>query len=133
MAQLLRATPWVEAALEAADLLIPMPLSTARLRERGFNQALVLAKALGHSQIPTDLLLRVRDTPPQSSLDRQERVSNVQGAYLPNPLKAATIRNQRIILLDDVMTTGASLQSAARALRQAGASSVTGIVFARTA
>lgn len=133
MAKLLRAAPWVEASLDAADLLIPMPLSPQRLRERGFNQALVLARALHHPQLAPDLLWRVRHTPPQSSLNRKDRSHNLQGAYLPNPLQAATIRDQHIVLLDDVMTTGTSLQSAALALRQAGARSVTGVVFARTA
>jgi ComF family protein len=133
LARLMRAAPWIEAELEAADMLVPMPLSTQRLSERGFNQSLVLARALEHAHIASDVLVRVRDTPPQSSLSRTERTSNVHGAYLPNPAKAQSIRDQRIVILDDVMTTGASMRAAAQALRQAGARSVSGLIFARTA
>lgn len=132
LARLLRSAPWVEPALEQADLLIPMPLSSQRLRERGFNQTLELARALEPSKAISGVLLRLRDTPPQSSLPRHDRLRSVQGAYAVEPLLARRVEGKRIVLLDDVMTTGASLYAAAHALRDAGATHITGMVFART-
>ena len=132
MARLLRSAPWVEPALELADLIIPMPLSRQRLQDRGFNQTLQLARALDRSKVVHDLLLRIRDTPPQSSLPREDRLHSVRGAYAVDPLRANAVKNKRIVLLDDVMTSGASLFAAARALKEAGTAHITGLVFART-
>jgi ComF family protein len=132
-ALLLRSTPWVEPALESIDLLLPMPLSRQRLQQRGFNQALELARHLAPAKTVADLLLRVRDTPPQSSLKRSERLQNVRAAFAVDPLRYAEVKGKRVALLDDVMTSGASLYSAAQAVRQAGASHITGLVLARTA
>lgn len=131
-AQLMRAAPWVEPAIDAADTLIPMPLSNQRLRERGYNQALLLARALEAPKVDNDILLRVVDTPPQRTLPRSERLRSVQHAFAVEPLQAKRIRNQRIVLVDDVMTSGASLHAAALALRRAGAAHITGLVMART-
>jgi ComF family protein len=131
-ATLMRSAPWVEPALDAADLLIPMPLSRQRLLERGFNQTLVLARALAPELTAQDVLVRVRDTPPQSALPRVERLQNVRAAYTVDPLQARRVAHKRVVLLDDVMTSGASLHAAAQALRAAGASHITGLVFART-
>jgi ComF family protein len=131
-ASLLRSTPWVEPALEAADWVVPMPLSPERLRNRGFNQSQLLAQALEPAKLQTQLLLRIRETRPQSSLPQNERQRNVQGVYAVDPLKAHLVRAKRIVLVDDVMTSGASLNAAAKTLRQAGAAHITGLVFART-
>lgn len=131
-ARLLRAAPWVEPALDAADALIPMPLSTQRLRERGYNQAQVLAHALEAPKVEDAVLLRVRDTPAQRTLSRSERLRNVEGAYLVDPLRQERVRGRRLLLVDDVMTSGASLTAAALALRQAGAATVSAVVLART-
>ena len=131
-AVLLRAAPWVEPALEAADLLLPMPVSKERLRDRGYNQAHVLAGALDGPKLAHGLLLRVLDTPPQRTLPRSERLSAVQHAFAVDPLAAHRLRNKRIVLLDDVMTSGASLHAAARVLRGAGAAHITALVLART-
>lgn len=132
LAALMRSAPWVEPALEQADLIVPMPLSRQRLRERGFNQTLQLARALDSTKVAPDLLLRIHDTPPQSSLPRKERVRSVQGVYAVDPLKLATMKGKRLVLLDDVMTSGASLFAAATVLRTAGVAHITGLVFART-
>lgn len=132
LATLLRSAPWVEPALDTCDLLVPMPLSRERLRERGFNQALVLARQLDATKTDATLLLRVRDTPAQSALDRAARLRNVQGAFLVDPLRAAAARGRRLVLVDDVMTSGASLHAAAQALRAAGAAHITALVVART-
>ena len=132
MALLLRSAPWVEPALDAADWLLPMPLSAQRLLERGFNQAQLLARALEPAKLRSDVLLRVKDTAALSSLPRAQRQQAVRGAYALEPAQAATTQGKRIVLLDDVMTTGASLHEAARVLRRHGAAHVTALVFART-
>lgn len=132
LALLLRSAPWVEPALEAADTVLPMPLSHRRLQERGFNQALLLAGQIAPGKCRPDLLLRVRDTAPQSSLPRTERQVNVRDAFAVEPLKAGVLQGSRVVLVDDVMTSGASLHAAARTLRQAGAQHITGLVIART-
>lgn len=124
--------------LKTDDWLLPLPLSAQRLGERGFNQSWELAKAL-HRQsrspasLSASLLLRVRHTQPQSQLKRSERLSNVAGAFAVEPLKATRLRGQQVVLVDDVMTSGASLLAAARTLRAAGACSVSAVVLARTA
>jgi len=132
LATLMRSAPWVEPALDAADVVLAMPLSAARLAERGFNQSLVLARRLAGRPVDAGLLLRVRDTPPQSALDRAARLANVRGAFLVDPLRADRLDGRRVVIVDDVMTSGASLAAAAQALRRAGAAHVTGLVFART-
>ena len=132
LAALMRSAPWVEPALEAADNVLPMPLSRERLAERGFNQALELARALAPGKLRSDLLLRVRNTPAQAELGLAARLRNVKGAFAVEPLQAAQVRGRRLVLVDDVMTSGASLFAAAAALRQAGALQITAIVLART-
>lgn len=131
-ATLMRSAPWVEPALDDADLVLPMPLSRERLAERGFNQALVLARALSPRKTEAGLLLRVRHTKAQSELDLKERLGNVRGAFAVEPLRHAAVRGKQVALVDDVMTSGASLFAAALALREAGAARVTGLVLART-
>lgn len=131
-ATLMRSAPWVERALDDADLVLPMPLSRERLAERGFNQALLLARALAPGKCDPALLLRVRHTQAQSELDLKARLRNVQGAFAVEPLRHGTLRGKHVALVDDVMTSGASLSAAAQALRLAGAARVTGLVLART-
>jgi ComF family protein len=129
---LMRSTPWVEPALEQAHLVLPMPLSRARLAERGFNQALLLAQALAPRKTDAAVLLRVRHTAAQATLDREERIGNVKGAFALEPSLATKVRGRRLVLVDDVMTSGASLFTGAEALRRAGAERVTALVLART-
>ncbi|MEO8856685.1 MAG: ComF family protein [Burkholderiaceae bacterium] len=131
LAMLLRSAPWVEPALEDAHMVLPMPLSPARMRERGFNQALELARHLAPTKIRNGLLLRMRDTPPQSALKRSERLRNVEHAFAVEPLRAGELADASVVLVDDVMTSGASLHAAARTVRAAGARHITGIVLAR--
>lgn len=132
LATLMRSAPWVEPVLEQADLVLPMPLARERLAERGFNQALQLARALAPAKVRADLLLRLRNTRSQAELGLAARRGNVLGAFAVDPLQAAAVRGLRLVLVDDVMTSGASLHAAARALRQAGADSISAIVLART-
>jgi ComF family protein len=131
-ATLMRSAPWVEPALERCDLVLPVPLSTQRLAERGFNQALLLARALAPPKTDAGLLLRVRHTLAQTELDLKGRLKNVEGAFAVEPLRATGLRGRNVVLVDDVMTSGASLFAAALAVRQAGAAGVTGLVLART-
>ena len=132
LATLLRSAPWVEPALEQCDLALPMPLAPARLRERGFNQALELARRLAPDKTDSTLLLRTRETPAQSGLTRAERLRNLRGAFAIEPLRAAAVRGRRVVLVDDVMTSGASVFAAAEVLRSAGAAHITAVVLART-
>ncbi|MDO8320245.1 ComF family protein [Rhodoferax sp.] len=131
-AHLLKATPWVEPTLEAADLLLPMPLSRQRLQLRGYNQALLLANQLNAAKTRTDLLLRMVDTPAQHGLKRSQRLTALNQAFAVDPLKVSAVKGARLVLVDDVMTTGASLYTAARVLKTAGAAHITGLVVART-
>lgn len=139
-AQLLLQTPGVQqclAQLDPQDLLLPLPLSNQRLSERGYNQAWELARALHRSsrcpaQLSARLLIRLRHTQPQSELSRSQRLKNVRGAFLVEPGLSHRVRGRQVVLVDDVMTSGASLSAAALALLEAGASQVTAMVVART-
>lgn len=139
-AQMLLRTPGVAgslAALQGGGWLLPMPLSPERLETRGFNQAWELVKALGRlgtDSIQSDarLLLRIKDTLPQSRLGREARLRNVKGAFVVDPLRASELKGRNVLLVDDVMTSGASLFSAAASLREAGAAQVSAVVIART-
>ena len=114
-----------------ADLLVPMPLAPARQRERGFNQSLELARALSRrTSIPlaVDSVRRIRETRPQADLPWADRARNVGGAFDCT----RSVADGRIIVVDDVMTTGASLDELARTLKRAGAARVENWVVART-
>ncbi len=118
--------------LESADLLVPVPLHRGRLFSRRFNQAAALAAAISKaSGAPHDplALVRVKKTPPQVGLTRTQRADNVQGAF--RTPDAAKIVGRRIVLVDDVMTSGATCNAAARVLLRAGATNVDTLVFAR--
>ena len=94
---------------------------------------MVLAKALDARKVAHRLLLRIHDTPPQRTLPRSERLRNVEHAFAVDPLQRQHLTGKRVVLLDDVMTSGASLCAAANTLRAAGAVHITGLVLARTA
>ena len=115
-----------------ADLIVPVPLHKIRRRERGFNQAELLSKRLAkrlrirHEGV---LLVRKRPRPDKHLLTSHERREAVRGAFAT--LAGSQVDNRRVLLVDDVMTTGATLDACARALREAGASSVHGLTVAR--
>jgi ComF family protein len=125
---------WLARATEAApvpDRLIAMPLHAARIRERGFNHATEIARDVAARQgLPLDLgsCRRIRDTPPQTGLKHDARRRNLRGAFACS----GDVRGQHIALVDDVMTTGTSLDELAATLKQAGAREVTCWVAART-
>jgi ComF family protein len=132
LAHLMRHAPWVEPALDAATLVVPMPLSPKRLRERGFNQALELARHLAPHKTHAHTLLRSGDSAHQVGASRQERLEHVRDAFWVAPERVSAVRGQRVVLVDDVMTTGASMYEATGALRAAGALHITGLLLART-
>jgi ComF family protein len=117
--------------LTSVDLVIAMPMHPTRLKERGFNQALEIAKIITKSA-PGKLdylsVQRQKLTPPQASLPLKERVRNIKGAFTVNK----DLNGKRIAIVDDVMTTGASLNELAKTLKQAGAAHVECWVVART-
>lgn len=113
------------------DLIIPLPLAPARLTERGFNQALELARPLAarrRIRLEARAVRRIRNTPPQVQLPWKERARNIQGAFVCG----LPLTGLRVAVVDDVMTTGASLDEMARVLKGAGAAHVTNWVVART-
>jgi ComF family protein len=113
------------------DCLVAMPLHPARLRARGFNQSFELARHIGRQMnIPTRLnaCQRKRDTPPQTALSRKERNRNVRQAFICTQ----DFTGQHVAIVDDVMTSGASLNELAQTLRKAGAREISAWVIART-
>lgn len=117
-----------------ADMLIPVPLHWKRLAGRRFNQAALLAHEVGRLTglpVATRLLLRTRRTPQQVGLGRTERERNMRGAFGVPAGKRADLAGRRPILIDDVLTTGATLEAATRALLAAGASAVDVLTLAR--
>ena len=121
--------------LETIDVIIPMPMHPQRLKERGFNQALEVAKVLckNHKEIlDYKSVERQTLTPPQASLPLKERVKNIKGAFKVKADKLDKLQGKRIAIIDDVMTTGASLNELAKTLKKAGAAHVECWVIART-
>jgi len=113
------------------DRLIPMPMHPARLGERGFNQSLEVAKQLSKPwSLPLDFdsCSRVKNTPPQATLSLKARIDNVKNAFACQ----GRLNGEHVLILDDVMTTGATLNALAKALKQAGASRVSCWVIARS-
>ncbi len=113
------------------DLMIPMPIHTKRLKMRGYNQALEIARILAKNlHIPLDYqsCIRTKYTPPQASLPLKERVKNMQGVFECNK----NLTGLNIAIVDDVMTSGASLNALASAIKKAGATKVECWVIART-
>lgn len=120
--------------LAEADLIIPVPLHRFRLWRRRFNQAAALARVVArHSGIPCDLhlLRRVKSTRSQVGLTRAQRRDNLQGAFRIDAAGRLRIRGRRILLIDDVITTGSTANAVARVLTRAGAKTVDVLSFAR--
>jgi ComF family protein len=120
--------------LESTELIVPVPLHWTRLATRRFNQAALLAQAIGRTAglpVLPQALLRRRATRSQGHLGRLARFRNVKGAIAVAERHATTVTNRRILLIDDVITTGATIESAAKALISAGARQVDVLALAK--
>ncbi|HTT32575.1 MAG TPA: ComF family protein [Methylomirabilota bacterium] len=121
-----------ETQILAADVVVPVPLHRQRERERGYNQAALLSMPLAKRlRVPHRalLLMRTRARPDKRILSLEERWESVRGAFATRP--GSQVDNLRVLLVDDVLTTGATLDACARALREAGAKSVVALTVAR--
>jgi ComF family protein len=134
------AEPMLERALAhdllpANVLLMPIPVTSSRLAERGYNQAWELTKVLqrrtGRAAL-ADALVRVIHAPDQHQLSQAQRLNNLRGAFAAHPQHMSRLAGARVMLVDDVRTTGATLNSAALALQQAGVADIAALVLART-
>lgn len=128
LAEMLRA----EFGTVAADVVVPVPLHRARQRQRGYNQAELIARPLARLlglPFRSALLVRTKPRPDKLKLSLHERWETVRGAFAARP--GSQVDNLRVLLVDDVVTTGATLDACARALRAAGASEVFGVTVAR--
>ncbi len=144
LAERMAAQPGIAAAIRQCDVLVPLPLHRERLAERGFSQTLLLARALRRqiarryglapelARLRHDWLVRTRHTVAQSTLPLEERLRNLEGAFAAKALHAPRLYGARAVLIDDVMTSGSTLQEAALALQRAGCATVVGVVLART-
>jgi len=113
-----------------SDLVVPVPLHWRRLNWRGFNQAEEIAKAIdGQPLRLSKMLIRTKNTKQQARLKLEERKENVKGAF--KVVNRDKLKGKRILLMDDVFTTGESMKECCRVLKRAGASQVWGLVLAR--
>ena len=122
------------ALIDEADVLVPVPLHYTRLVMRGFNQSGWLAQAIGAEtgrRVAVDALVRTRRTPSQAGLAGRARRRNVSGAFKVRASRLAALKDKRVLLVDDVLTTGATLSACTRALKRAGARHVDVLVLAR--
>lgn len=118
--------------LASADALVPVPLHPKKERRRGYNQSVLLARAFGRQiglPVWENVLVRGRNTPSQTKLNRAGRLSNMDGAFVCADV--SRVKGKTVLLVDDVATTGATLEGCARALRQAGAKRVMAYTLAR--
>lgn len=128
LAEIVQAEP----SLFAADVVVPVPLFPTRLRERGYNQAELIGRPFARRlglPFRAHLLARTKPRPNRLKLSRRERWTSVRGAY--NTREPKAVDNARVLLVDDVFTTGATLDACAQALRRAGAAWVGGVTVAR--
>jgi ComF family protein len=123
LAERIAASPGSAAVLTAEAVLVPVPLHPRRRRERGFNQSELLARALARRcpvvTVAADALVRRKETPPQTGLTAAARRSNVAGAFAVR--RRSRVDGRVVVVVDDVVTTGATARACARALREAGA------------
>lgn len=124
--------PYPSFDLNDYTVVMPVPLHTKRLRERGFNQSLLLARAIAKrhkKKLDYLSLSRSVHTPPQTTFGRQEREQNVKGAFQVR--ESARLEGEKIILIDDVYTTGSTARECARTLKWAGAVAVAVLTLSR--
>lgn len=118
-----------------ADIIIPVPLHFNKIRQRGFNQAELLGVALSRrTGIPVicDAVSRHKETLPQNRLKIEDRFDNLYGAFSLNDKKGILLRNKNVIIIDDILTTGATIENLARTIRLAGAANIFAVTIAKT-
>lgn len=134
MARRMARVDFPQDVVQERTALVPLPLSTTRQRERGYNQAERLATALAvHWRLPvwSDVVHRTRDTRSQVRLTPSERASNVSGAFMAVVRAQARLRGAHIVLVDDVITTAATINASAQALADGGARIISCVTFGR--
>lgn len=109
------------------DIIAPIPLSLKRERERGFNQSLLILWGYSGIKLPSKVLIRIKHTKPQSELNGKERLENIKNAFST----LCELTGKKILLVDDIMTTGATLREASKVLKKAGAKEIHILVLAR--
>lgn len=124
--------PQIQAVLDGAEVVIPIPLSKERMRERGYNPAAQLAQKLAPHHHQLHALVRTRHTAAQSDLTRAQRLRNLRHAFELPMVQRRHIAGKKVLLIDDVMTTGTTCTVASRALLEAGAAHVAVLCMART-
>ena len=120
---------------EHVDVIVPVPLHRWRLFKRRYNQAALLAQEVGKllgKPVLVDALLRVKATPRQGHMNREQRRENIANAFCMRPACADAVQGRKVLLIDDVLTTGATVNEGSRVLRKAGASEVYVLTLART-
>lgn len=119
--------------LKSYDIIIPVPIDKKRKRERGYNQSELMAKEITKSiknlQCQTDNLLKTKTTKPQSTLNKNERKENVKNVYQIK--KGDTLKNKRVVLLDDIYTTGSTVNECSKVLKKAGVQNVLVLTIAK--
>jgi ComF family protein len=132
LAALCLRAPWLQPLLQGPALIVPVPLHPRREVRRGFNQASLIARELARAtglRLGEGVLVRRVDTPAQTGLPARARRHNVARAFAVR--RASALSGRRVLLVDDVVTTGATVRSCARALREAGATQVSVLSMAR--
>ena len=125
---------WPSDVVEERAMLVPVPLAASRQRQRGYNQSECLARALAPLwtvPVRVDLLVRSRSTETQTRLTPDERVRNVHAAFAVTPAARASLRGAHVMLVDDVVTTAATLNACATVLHDAGARIISYVTFGR--
>lgn len=119
-----------------ADFIVAVPLHKKRLRHRKFNQSLILCRAMlphvSKTKLRPDFLLRIKNTVAQVELRKKQRERNLKSAFALNPKYFEVVKGKKILLVDDVMTTGTTLENCAKVLKKSGAKNVTVLTIART-
>ena len=121
-----------KAEIEECDFICAVPLHLKKLRKRRFNQAVLIARRLSKEKFIPELMWRVNDTAPQVALKKEARQKNLKRAFLVNRKYRAMLKGKKILLIDDVMTTGATLENCAKALRKCKVEKVTVLTIAKT-
>ncbi|HUQ84894.1 MAG TPA: ComF family protein [Candidatus Limnocylindrales bacterium] len=118
--------------LDQESVLVPIPLSRSRMRKRGYNQAMILAKGIGEKWDISviDCLERTRDTKTQVGLSKEEREKNIKGAFRIKPVFAKASWGKQVFLVDDVVTSGSTIKEASKILKKAGVEKVYGLTLA---